>query len=72
MVYKTMQVSVHLHASDIDRLRLLLDLEWRRIQDESPYAFDEPTSYASAINKLRWQFIHLQDSNLAPEGLMNP
>ena len=66
MIYKQLYVHVHLRAEDIDHIRLLLDLEWRRIHDESPFAFDDRTSWAGQIAALREQFIFLQDSNLAP------
>jgi hypothetical protein len=65
LMYKSARVHVSLRAEDVDRIRLLLDLECYRIQDQSPFAFDEPTSWASAIRNLRDYFIWLQDSNLS-------
>lgn len=63
MAYRQLFVPVNLHAEAIDRLKLLLDLEWRRIWDESPSAIDDPTTYASAISRLRDQFTYLSDRN---------
>lgn len=65
-MYKNLNIDITLRAEDVDRLRLLLDSEIYRIRDVAPFAFDEPTSYASAIDRLRNQFIYIQDSNLAP------
>ena len=65
MMYKQLQVDLSLRAEDLEPLKYLLDTEFRRIHQQSPYAFDDPTTWASQIARLRDQITYIRDKNLS-------
>lgn len=64
-LFKQLQVDVSLRAEDLEPLKYLLDTEFRRIHEQSPHAFDNPTSWASQIARLRDQITYIRDNNLS-------
>lgn len=68
-MYKQLQVDVSLRAEDIEPLKYLLDAEFRRICEQSPHAFDDPTTWASQIARLRDQITYVRDNNLSPSTI---
>ena len=57
-------INLKLTVSELGRLRLLLDSEYRRILIEAPEALDQSDTYAASIDHIRNQIIYLQDKEL--------
>lgn len=70
-MFKQLQVDVSLRAEDLEPLKFLLDTEFRRIHEQSPYAFDDPTTWASQIARLRDQITYIRDNNLSTSTITN-
>jgi hypothetical protein len=54
---------LNLTEQEFYRLRLLLDSEYRRLHREAPFAFSDPQTYASAIDRIRSQVMWLEDKS---------
>lgn len=54
--------TINLSSFEIGVLALVLNEELKRIEDETPFAFDEPDTYASALKQLHRRVLSIVPS----------